>query len=148
MSAKQRLALELKKFSPNEEVLQLGPENDEDMYLWKAVITGPKETPYESGKFKIQINMTTEYPWKPPVVKMLTRTYHPNINAAGSICMDILDKEWSPAITLEKLVISIRSLLSDPNPEDPMAPIVAAIFKTNPEQYRQTTTAYTKMYAM
>ena len=82
---------------------------DDDINTWDATIIGPEKTPYESGMFKLTIVFPDNYPFKPPKVKFNTRIFHPNINKHGSICLDILNKNWSPALTVSKLLLSISS---------------------------------------
>lgn len=120
---------------------------NDDIHTWDATIIGPEKTPYESGIFKLTINFPENYPFKPPKVKFDTRIFHPNINKHGSICLDILNKKWSPALTVAKLLLSISSLLSDPNPDDPLDMRAAEIYKKNSDEYFQTAKTYTLKYA-
>ena len=120
---------------------------DDDIHTWDATIIGPEKTPYESGIFKLSILFPENYPFKPPKVKFDTRIFHPNINKHGSICLDILNKNWSPALTVAKLLLSISSLLSDPNPDDPLDIRAAEIYKKNRDEYFQTAKTYTLKYA-
>uniref|UniRef100_A0AC34PUE1 UBC core domain-containing protein n=1 Tax=Panagrolaimus sp. JU765 TaxID=591449 RepID=A0AC34PUE1_9BILA len=100
-----------------------GPVGD-DLFHWQATIMGPPESPYQGGVFFLTIHFPTDYPFKPPKVAFTTRIYHPNINSNGSICLDILRSQWSPALTISKVLLSICSLLCDPNPDDPLTVIV------------------------
>nr|XP_058917333.1 ubiquitin-conjugating enzyme E2 D2 isoform X7 [Kogia breviceps] len=94
---------------------------------------GPNDSPYQGGVFFLTIHFPTDYPFKPPKVAFTTRIYHPNINSNGSICLDILRSQWSPALTISKVLLSICSLLCDPNPDDPLVPEIARIYKTDRE---------------
>lgn len=60
------------------------------------------DSPYAGGVFFLSITFPTDYPFKPPKVSFTTKIYHPNINANGSICLDILRDQWSPALTISK----------------------------------------------
>ena len=117
------------------------------LYEYEATIIGPIGTPYEGGIFKLSISITKDYPFKPPLVIFNTKIYHPNINSSGSICLDILKTNWTPALTISKILISICSLLSEPNPNDPLVPEIANLLKTNPEQYLRTAKEWTLTFA-
>jgi len=78
-----------------------GPMGD-DLFHWQATIMGPSESPFQGGVFFLAIHFPTDYPFKPPKVNFTTRIYHPNINSNGSICLDILRDQWSPALTISK----------------------------------------------
>jgi len=77
---------------------------------------GPEGSPYAGGVFFLKIQFPQDYPFKPPKVTFRTRIYHCNINSQGAICLDILKDNWSPALTTSKVLLSICSLLTDPNP--------------------------------
>jgi len=106
-----------------------------DLYHWQATIIGPEGSPYQGGVFFLDIHFPTDYPFKPPKVKFFTKVYHPNINSDGNICLDILKDSWSPALTISRVLLSISSLLTDPNPDDPLVPEIAHLYKTNKAQY-------------
>uniref|UniRef100_A0A7N5KER3 UBC core domain-containing protein n=1 Tax=Ailuropoda melanoleuca TaxID=9646 RepID=A0A7N5KER3_AILME len=92
------------------------------MFHWQATIMGPNDSSYQGNVFFLIIHFPTDYTFKPPKVAFATRIYHPNSNSNGSICLHILSSQWSPALTLSKVLLSISSLLCDPNPDDPLVP--------------------------
>jgi len=114
--------------------------------LYRAV--GPPDSPYQNGVFFINIHFPPDYPFKPPKVNFQTRVYHPNVNAQGSICLDILKDQWSPALTISKVLLSISSLLTDANPDDPLVPEIAHVYKTDKARFEETAREYTRKYAM
>lgn len=123
-----------------------GPVSD-DMFHWQATILGPKDSPYAGGCFSLRIQFPPDYPFKPPKLQFTTRVYHPNINEHGGICLDILKDNWSPALTISKVLLSICSLLTDANPADPLVPEAAHIYKTNRGKFNQIAAEWTRKYA-
>lgn len=91
------------------------PKGD-SLYEWVSTIVGPQGSIYQGGVFFLDIHFPQDYPFKPPKVTFRTRIYHCNINGQGAICLDILKDNWSPALTISKVLLSICSLLNDPNP--------------------------------
>ncbi len=140
----QKEVIEMEKNPPHN--CTASPVND-NLYNWEAIIFGPSGTPYENGVFKLSIHFPTEYPFKPPKTTFSTKIYHPNIDSSGSICLDILKDRWSPALTLSKVLLSICSLLDDPNPNDPLSPDVANEFKNNHSLFLQNARTWTQKYA-
>ena len=107
----------------------------------------PADSPFTGGIFFLEINFPADYPFKPPKCHFTTKIYHPNINSSGGICLDILKENWSPALTVSKLLLSICSLLTDPNPNDPLVPEIATLYKKNREKYDITAKEWTTKYA-
>jgi ubiquitin-conjugating enzyme E2 D/E len=87
-----------------------------DQLHWSGTIVGPADSPYADGVFFLDIIFPNDYPFKPPQCKFTTKIYHPNVYSSGNICLDILKDQWSPALTISKVLLSITSLLTDPNP--------------------------------
>ncbi|CAL1295308.1 unnamed protein product [Larinioides sclopetarius] len=109
---------------------------------------GPPDSPYEGGVFSLTIHFPTNYPFEPPEIYFMTRIYHPNIDKYGYICLDILESDWSPALTISTVLLSICSMLCDPNPEDAVDPEIAGIYKTDRKLYYDLAKSWTKKYAM
>ncbi|CAN1141968.1 Ubiquitin-conjugating enzyme E2 28 [Linum perenne] len=124
----------------------------EDMFHWQATIMGPSDSPYSGGVFLVTIHFPPDYPFKPPKVAFRTKVFHPNVNSNGSICLDILNldilkEQWSPALTISKVFL-ICSLLTDPNPDDPLVPEIAHMYKIDLSKYEATAHSWTQKYAM
>lgn len=147
MATIQRLTKELEMIQKNPPMNCSSGVVNNNIFHWEATIIGPSDSPYEGGIFKLDIQFPEKYPFKPPKIKFLTRIYHPNISKQGLICVDILKTNWSPALTTSKVLLSICSLLNDPNPDDPLEPDISQEYKTNYETYVNTAKSWTKIYA-
>lgn len=123
-----------------------GPKGD-NLYEWVSTILGPPGSVYEGGVFFLDIHFSPEYPFKPPKVTFRTRIYHCNINSQGVICLDILKDNWSPALTISKVLLSICSLLTDCNPADPLVGSIATQYLQNREEHDRVARLWTKRYA-
>jgi ubiquitin-conjugating enzyme E2 D/E len=124
-----------------------GPIDVNNLYMWHGPIIGPEKSPYEGGLFKLEITFPIEYPFKAPKVVFLTKVYHPNINSSGGICLDILKDAWVPSLTIGKVLLSISSLLTDPNPKDPLVPEIARLYEMNRPEFDRIAREYTQTYA-
>jgi ubiquitin-conjugating enzyme E2 N len=121
------------------------PENSR---YFDAYILGPTGSPYEDGIFKLEIFLPENYPLCPPKARFLTKVYHPNIDKLGRICISILNKEWSPALSISSLLVSLQSLLSDPNPADPLDTQIADQWIKHRSEAEGIAREWTHKYAM
>jgi ubiquitin-conjugating enzyme E2 D/E len=145
--ALKRLSKELKEMETNPPPYCFATMINDDLFHWEGTIIGPPDTPYENGLYKLNIHFPPDYPFKPPKVTFINKIFHPNINSAGSICLDLLKSAWSPSLTLNRLLLSICSLLSDPNSDDPLVPEIATLFKTNRDLYNQRAREWRDLWA-
>ncbi|KAJ2870425.1 Ubiquitin-conjugating enzyme E2 T [Coemansia aciculifera] len=118
---------------------------------YEARIDGPPDSPYENGRFFIDVVLSETYGVDPPSVKFKTRIYHPNIDDHGNICLDILKSGskggWKPSWTLDKVLIALRVLLESPNPEDPLMPEIAEQMTSDHAAFTKAAAEWTAQYA-
>jgi len=145
-----RLAKELKDLKEHvKEILSLSVvDESKDVRHWQAEIRGPVDTPYENGVFELDLRISSDYPFKPPLIRFKTKVFHPNISSNGEICLDILRDQWPASSTIEKTLLSIVSLLSDPNADDFIAPEPAFLYREIREEYDGKAREWTGKYAM
>ncbi|XP_023301348.2 probable ubiquitin-conjugating enzyme E2 31 [Lucilia cuprina] len=152
---KMRIPVELRQLqkSQNEHGISCNTlsSSPDDFTALEAYIPGPKGSPYEEGTFKMSITFGEQYPFRPPTFKFITPVYHPNIDSAGKICLDLLRMpptgSYNPAITLESILLSIQLLLANPNPDDPLQGDAADLFKSNRDLYNQKAREFVKQHS-
>lgn len=129
----------------------MGLENDNDMFLWTVVFEGPSDTLFEGGFFKASLKFPQDYPNNPPEMRFLTKMWHPNIYADGKVCISILhppgtdqynseetaDERWRPILGVEGILLSVISMLNDPNISSPANIDAAVELRDNPEAYKK-----------
>lgn len=116
----KELSREAAKNGPDKEIL-LAPIDDSSIFEWTATISGPPGSPFESGRFKMTLNVPETYPLVPPQAKFTTPVFHPNVHfKTGEICLDILKTAWTPAWTLQSVCRAIIALLDDPDSSSPL----------------------------
>ncbi|ESP01503.1 hypothetical protein LOTGIDRAFT_225382 [Lottia gigantea] len=124
--------------------------DDDDLYKWEVVILGPGDTIYEGGVFKAELTFPKEYPHRPPKMKFVTEMFHPNIGPDGSVCISILhepgddkygyekaSERWLPVHTVETILLSVISMLADPNDESPANVDAAKLRREEPDVYKR-----------
>ena len=125
------------------------PKNEKEIYDLEAGFFGPKDSLYQGGLFRLHILYPIDYPFKPLRCTFITKVYHPNIcSTTGKIHIDILRDQWSPSLTIGKILLSISSLLTDPNFDNPLDKQLANLYKTDIYKYECTVREWTKKYAI
>ena len=138
--------LEYNKENQDQDNIYIKPIQNEYKNLI-ASIKGPDDSPYKDRYFYLSISIPIKYPFDPPNIKFITKICHPNINSNGQICLDILKKNWTPVLTIHKILLSIGVLLSKPNPDSPLSPDIAYLFKYKFNKYYSKVLEFSKMYA-
>lgn len=112
------------------DLVSVGLTDDSNVYSWELLVLGPDETLFEGGFFKARLVFPTDFPNMPPTMTFLSEMWHPNIYSDGRVCISILhppgedamsmesaDERWRPILGVEQILISVISMLSDPNDE-------------------------------
>lgn len=113
------------------------PANDENLFIWTASIFGPDDSAWEGGIFSLRITFSERYPDKPPRVRFTSDMWHPNVYSDGTLCMDIIQDQWSPVHSVATLLTSIQSLLTDPNCASPANPEAAQLYLNDRPAYNK-----------
>jgi len=106
--------------------------NEDDMFVWEVALFGPPDTLYQGGYFKAQLKFPADYPYNPPSIRFLCKVWHPNVYENGDLCISILhppvddpqsgempNERWNPAQTVRTVLLSVVSLLNEPNTSSP-----------------------------
>ncbi len=117
---------------------------DNNTLNWRGFIFGTGL--YEGGVFVLEIKLPREYPFKPPKVSCITKIFHPNFFDT-KICVGILGVDWTPASNLVDVIESIRFVLTNPNPDDPLNSTAANLMKRDPKVFAQKVREYVEKYA-
>ncbi|XP_040841159.1 ubiquitin-conjugating enzyme E2 T isoform X1 [Ochotona curzoniae] len=117
----------------------------------RAQILGGSNTPYEKGVFKLEVMVPERYPFEPPQIRFLTPIYHPNIDSAGRICLDVLKLPpkgaWRPSLNIATALTSIQLLMAEPNPDDPLMADISSEFKYNRPAFLRNARLWTEKHA-
>ncbi|KAK3917003.1 Ubiquitin-conjugating enzyme E2 1 [Frankliniella fusca] len=148
MTTGNRVLKDIKLLLENPVVGVVIVDDIENPMNFDAFITGPEGTGYDGGIFKVDVDVPAQFPMKPPSIHFTTPIFHPNIaDFDGYICLDLLDQEWYPSITIGNCLEAIHGLLSDPNPHSPLNGAEAQIYLHDREMYRKTCQTWTYHFA-
>ncbi|KAK1972285.1 ubiquitin-conjugating enzyme [Colletotrichum eremochloae] len=113
------------------------PSADGNLMSWTATIEGPDQTPYAGLTLKLSLSFPTNYPYAPPTVLFTTPIYHPNFDFSGRICLDILKDKWTPAYNIQTVLLSLQSLLGEPNNASPLNGEAAELWDKDHEEFKR-----------
>jgi ubiquitin-conjugating enzyme E2 D/E len=99
------------------------PKDHTNMFIWEANIHNLEDSRHSGKDYTLEITFAERHPFIPPTVRFVDKVNCENVYRDGILCIDILKDEWSPAITIDKVMISICSVLTDP-------PVSGASFKS------------------
>ena len=122
----------------------------DDIYHWNVVFVGPEacQSPYEGGRWTVEITFPPEYPWKPPKVKFITKIFHPNISDTGEVCDKTFSDGWVPKNTVASSIFPfVETLLLETDPTNPMNPKAAELLINNAKAFIKEAASWTKKYA-
>ncbi|CAM9703953.1 unnamed protein product [Chrysoparadoxa australica] len=109
---------------------------EDNLFEWTGTIKGSPDTVYEGQEYKLLIKFPEDYPYKAPKITFETACFHPNVDDAGNICLDILKEKWSAAYSVVTILQSLRSLLGDPNNDSPLNTTAAQLWADQSEYKR------------
>ncbi|MCO5562950.1 putative QRI8-E2 ubiquitin-conjugating enzyme [Meira miltonrushii] len=151
-AAIKRLTIEYKQLSsdPNSLFPATGPIDESNYLVWEALVPGPEGTPFEGGVFTAKLTFPPTYPLEPPVMKFEPPLFHPNVYPDGTVCISILhaagddpnmyessSERWSPVQSIEKILLSVLSMLAEPNVESGANIDACKLWRDNREQYEE-----------
>ena len=126
--------------------------NESDAREVEAIVCGAEGTPYEDGRFKLALSIPLRYPFEPPKVHYVTPIYHPNIDSAGRICLDILNLPpkgaWKPSLNIPTVLQSLQLLMSEPNPDDGLMVDITHQYIHDHARFERTAREHTKKHAV
>ncbi|ORM40009.1 Ubiquitin-conjugating enzyme E2 15 [Babesia sp. Xinjiang] len=138
-------------------IFSVGLEND-DLFHWRICFQGPHGTPFEGGIFTVMMTFPETFPNDPPKMKFEQKMWHPNIYPDGRVCISILhganddiynehepsDERWRPVLSVESIVLSVISMLTEPNVESPANVDAAVELKRDPLSYKKRVQLYAR----
>ncbi|KAJ1898460.1 Ubiquitin-conjugating enzyme E2 7 [Kickxella alabastrina] len=150
-AASIKLRKELKELSnASNPAFSVGLVDEDNLFEWNVTLFGPPDTHYEGGIFKAVMKFPKNYPFEPPTLRFTSEMWHPNVYDDGRVCISILHRaevdlsgyedlgeRWSPAQTVETILISVIAMLSSPNDESPANIDAAKMWRENKPAYRR-----------
>ncbi|KAJ2723190.1 Ubiquitin-conjugating enzyme E2 11 [Coemansia sp. Benny D115] len=121
------------------------PHSD-NMLTWTGTLEGAQDTPYAGLKYKLSLVFPSDYPFTAPTITFDTPCWHPNVDDRGNICLDILKEKWSAVYNVQTILLSLQTLLGDPNPASPLNGQAAQLWE-NQDEYKRFLLRHYKEHA-
>eukprot|EP00053_Salpingoeca_punica_P002723 m.39179 g.39179 ORF g.39179 m.39179 type:complete len:165 (+) comp11748_c0_seq1:36-530(+) len=151
MQALRRLMVEYKELNKGmPHGILAGPISEENFFEWEVLIAGPSDTPYEDGVFTALMTFPKDYPLNPPSMRFTCEMFHPNVYRDGRVCISVLHppgvdplmyeteaERWSPLQSIEKILLSVMSMLAAPNDESGANVDAAKMYREDREQFNR-----------
>ena len=131
---KKRIQKELDSARAMDRVLDLKVTGSETRL--RTFFEGAPDSPFEGGRYEVEVTFGKDYPLKPPAVIMLSPIFHPNFSG-DQICVDFLQNNWSPSLTISAMLNSFQLLLDDPNPDSALDSDAASVYQSDPDEYKR-----------
>ena len=145
----RRLMMEMRKLQKAELGGITTHFNSDNLTDIHATIEGPENTPFEGGTFEIKLEVGDDFPQKPPKGYFLTKIFHPNVHPdTGAICVSTLSSDWTEDMGLDHLLLTIRCLLIEPNPESALNEEAGRLLLDNYDDYCSRAKLMTQVHAM
>ena len=130
---------------------------DDDLLHWGLTIEGPADTLYEGALFRAELTFPVSYPDQPPEMRFKgVIPYHPNVYPDGRVCISILHppgkdavddngvpsdepetERWRPVHGADSVVVSVMSMLSDPNCDSPANVEASVLWREDKAQFKK-----------
>ncbi|WFD05805.1 E2 ubiquitin-conjugating enzyme [Malassezia vespertilionis] len=148
-AAIRRLTIEYKQLTsdPNTLFPAVGPISEDNYLEWEALLPGPDDTPFEGGVFSARLSFPPTYPLEPPTMRFEPPIFHPNalliaviLHAAGDDpnMYETSAERWSPVQSIEKILLSVLSMLAEPNVESGANIDACKLLRDDHEKYDKT----------
>ena len=127
------------------------PMSESNIFHLQAVLNGPPDSPYEGGRFSVEIKIPERYPFEPPNLRFLTKIYHPNIDETGRICLSAIQLPpggtWTPCLNICTVLTSLRAILANPEPDDPLMAEIGEVLRNDRTEFERLARRWTLKYA-
>ncbi|KAJ3309946.1 hypothetical protein HDV04_005515 [Boothiomyces sp. JEL0838] len=121
---------------------------NDNIFEWQVGIIGPPDTIYQGGYFLATLKFPEDFPFNPPTFTFNSDFFHPNVYTDGKLCISILhppgddplsgekaEERWNPTQSVESILLSVVSLINDPNCSSPANVDAGVMYRKDRDQY-------------